>query len=83
MWATCRPQTSQARDAQRSASEPRAGSGPRSTPIHTRPWRKKFNAGKDARAHTLYDEIMRICEQTANPREAVINLLKKTIWRGH
>jgi hypothetical protein len=45
--------------------------------------RKKFNAGNYARAHELYDEIMRICEQTANPREAVINLLEKTIWHGH
>ena len=45
--------------------------------------RKKFNAGQDARARALYGKIMRICEQTANPREAVINLLKKTIWHGH
>ena len=45
--------------------------------------RKKFNAGEYPRAHALYDKITRICEQQANPREAVINLLKKTIWRGH
>jgi hypothetical protein len=45
--------------------------------------RKKFNAGKDTRARALYDEIKRICEQQANPCEAVINLLKKTIWHGH
>jgi hypothetical protein len=45
--------------------------------------RKKFNAGQDARDRALYDKIMRICEQQADPREAVINLLKKTIWRGH
>ena len=45
--------------------------------------RKKFNAGEYPRAHAFYDEFMRICKQTANPREAVINLLKKTIWHGH
>jgi hypothetical protein len=45
--------------------------------------RKKFNAGQDARAHALYGKFMRICEQQPNPREAVINLLKKTTWRGH